>query len=228
MSTQSLFNDLKEAGLEVVILDQDHFAATPADCQCAIPAIASLCTAARREGYFVRGAGFEPALVEQVLGEWGGEEAVSRLARPMIDNALTGQTELGLLRGEAAHLLHEGLARIRIAARTDRELVESIAATLQELPNNVLGDDHRSRENLRELIGPARKVLSEARGNSKSPKGKGRVLPSPIAFLVMAAISAADAFNSSMVGKIWYASAMGAIAVICIGFAIYSWNKKKP
>ncbi|WP_143502081.1 hypothetical protein [Pseudomonas sp. Irchel 3E13] len=228
MSTQSLFNDLKKAGLDVVILDQDHFAATAEDRKSAISAIASLCTAARREGYFVRCADFEPAQVEQVLGEWGGEEAVARLARPMIDNALTGQTELGVLRGQAAHLLHEGLARIRIAASADRELVESIAATLQELPNNVLGDDHRSRENLRELIGPARKLLSEARGNNKWKKGKGGVLPSPFAFLVMAAISAADAFNSSLDGKIWYASAMTGITVICIGFAVFAWKKKKP
>jgi hypothetical protein len=227
VSIRSLFNELKKTGLLMVVTDQESFDAALESDQSAQAYIESVGSLARKVGYFVRGPDLVRSQVEQVLREWGGEEAVTCHLQPIVANAFTDGQELDFLRGEATNLIHEGLTRIRVAARVDRALVESISDALHQLPNNVLADDQRSRENLRELIGPAKKILAEARGNNNSHKTLTGKLPSPAVLLVMAAIAAVDATNSCLNGKLWYGSVVGAVSIVCLVFCAISWRNRK-
>ncbi|MBV7547451.1 hypothetical protein KW849_14260 [Pseudomonas sp. PDM26] len=227
MSIRSLFNDLNEAGIIAVVIDQNCLSAVLDGSLSNQTLLEDMSSAARKSGYFVRLPGATELQVQQCLRKWGGEEAVETYHRPAFDNAFTNGDERAFLRAEAANLMHEGLARIRGAAGSDPALIESISDALYNLPNNVLADDQRSLENLRELIGPARKVLVEARASNKKYTDYYRRLPSPAVLFVMAVISAIDAINSLIQGKLVYGSVAGTLSVLCVMVGLVRRRKKK-
>jgi len=227
MSIRSLFNDLNEAGIIAVVIDQNCLSAVLDGSWSDQSLLEDMSSSARKSGYFVRLPWATEILIQQCLRKWGGEEAVEIYHRPVFDNAFTNGDERTFLRAEAAHLMHEGLARIRGAAGSDQVLVESISDALYHLPNNVLPDDQRSLENLRDLVGPVRKVLVEARANNKKNTNYYRILPSPSVLFLMAAISGVDSISSLMQGKLVYGAVAGALSVLCALIGLVRWRKKK-
>lgn len=226
MSIRSLFKDLNEAGIIAVVIDQNCLSAMLDGSLSNQSFLEDMSSSARKCGYFVRLPGVNELQVQQCLRKWGDEGTVEIYHRPLFDNAFPNGEERAFLRAEAAHLMHEGLARIRGAAGSDPAFVESISDALYHLPNNVLADDQRSLENLRELIGPARKVLVEARASNKKNTDYYRKLPSSAVLFVMAAISGVDAISSLMQGKIVYGSVAGALSVLCAMIGLVRWRKK--
>lgn len=223
MSIRSLFDDLNEAGVIAVVIDQNCLNAVLDGSRSDQSLIEDMSSLARKSGYFVCLPGANALQVQHCLRKWG----VETYHRAVFDNAFTNGEERTFLRAESAHLMHEGLARIRGAAGSDPALVESISDALYHLPNNVLADDQRSLENMRELIGPARKVLLDARGNNKEYTDYYRMLPSPPVLFVMAAISVVDSLNSMLQGKLVYGCVVGALSVLCASIGLIRWRKKK-
>lgn len=226
MSIRSLFNELNEAGITAVVIDQNCLRAVLDGSLSNQSLLEDMSSLARKSGYFVRIPGANELLVQQCLRKWGGEGAVEIYHRPVFDNAFTNGDERIFLRAEAAHLMHEGLARIRGAAGSDPAFVESISDALYHLPYNILEDDQRSLDNLRELIGPVRKILVAAGASNKKYNNYYRRLPSSAVLLVMAAISGIDSINSLMQGKLVYGGVAGALSVICGVIGLIRWRKK--
>ena len=227
MSIRSLFNDLNEAGIIAVVIDPNCLSAVLDGGQSNRALMEDMSSSARKSGYFVRLPGANELQVQQCLRKWGDEGAVEIYHRPLFDNAFTNGEERTFLRAEAAHLMHEGLARIRGAAGSDPAFVESISDALYHLPNNVLAGDQRSLENLRELIGPARRVLAQARANNKKYTGYYRKLPSPAVMYVMSVIAGVDSATSMVQGKLVYGSVAGALSVLCALVGLVSWRKRR-
>ncbi len=227
MSIRSLFNDLNEAGIIAVVIDQNCLSAVLDGSRSNQSLIEDMSSSARKSGYFVRLPGANEMQVLQCLRKWGEDGTVEIYHRPVFDNAFSNGEERTFLRAEAAHLMHEGLARIRGAAGSDPALVESISDALYHLPSNVLADDQRSLENLRELIGPARKVLVEARANNKKYTDYYRKLPSPAVLYVMSAIAGVDSLTSMVQGKLVYGIVVGMLSVICALIGLTCWRKRR-
>lgn len=227
VSIRSLFNELNEVGIIAVVIDENCLSAVLDGSRSSQSLIKELSSSSRKSGYFVRLPGADELQVDQCLRKWGGEGAAKIYHLPVFDNAFTSGEERMFLRAEAAHLLHEGLARIRGAAGSDPAFVESISDALYHLPNNVVADGQRSLENLRELIGPAKKVLLEARSNNTKYTYYYRMIPSPAVMYVMSAIAAVDAVTSLAQGKLVYGSVVSALSVICALIGLVSWRRKR-
>ncbi|MBK3468581.1 MULTISPECIES: hypothetical protein [unclassified Pseudomonas] len=227
MSIRSLFNELNEVGINVVVIDENCVSAVLDGSRSSQSLIEELSSSSRTSGYFVRQPGANELQVEQCLRKWGGDGAAKIHHFPVYDNAFTNGEERLFLRAEAAHLLHEGLARIRGAAGSDPAFVEAISDALYHLPNNVVADGQRSLENLRELIGPARKVLLEARADNKKHSNYYRMIPSPAVMYLMSAIAAVDAVTSLTQGKFVYGSVASVLSMICALIGLVSWRRKK-
>ncbi|MDI2145007.1 hypothetical protein KBJ94_23435 [Pseudomonas sp. ITA] len=227
MSIRSLFNELNKVGLIAVVIDGNCLSAVLDGSRSSQSFIEEMSSSSRKIGYFVRLPGANELQVDQCLRKWGGEGVAKIYHLPVFENAFTSSEERMFLRAEAAHLLHEGLARIRGVAGSDPAFVESISDSLYNLPNNIVADDQRSLENLRELIGPAKKVLVEARSNNAKYNNYYRMIPSPTVMYVMSAIAAVDAVMSFVQGKFLYGCVVGVLSVTCALFGLVSWRKKK-
>ncbi|WP_426157899.1 hypothetical protein [Pseudomonas sp. TSRC2-2] len=227
MTIRSLFNALNEVGIIAVVIDDNCLSAVLDGSLSSQSLIEEMSSSSRKIGYFVRLPGANELQVDQCLRKWGDEVGAKIYPLPILENAFTSGEERMFLGAEAAHVLHEGLAKIRGAAGNDPAFVESISDVLYNLPNNIVADCQRSLENLRELIGPAKKVLVKQRSNNKKYANYYQMIPSPAVMYAMSAIAAVDGVTSFARGKFLYGCVVSVLSIVCALVGLESWRIKK-